>query len=57
VPTVNLSGDSPNVDDGVLRLRKAISAAHGMVSGPFSLGARVLIQGCTFDAGGYITNA
>jgi parallel beta-helix repeat protein len=57
VLTVNSSGDSSNVGDGVLSLRKAISVANGTLNGPFSVGERNQMQGCVFDAFGNITNA
>ena len=57
VLTVNSSVDSPNLGDGVLSLREAISVANGTLSGPFSFGERAQIQGCTFDGSGNISNA
>lgn len=56
VLTVNSSGDSPNVGDGVLSLRKAISVANGTLLGPFVSGERAQMQGCIFDGSGNITN-
>ena len=51
---VNTASDAYS-PDSVLSLREALAVANGTLTGTFTANEQILLGGCTFDGGGYIT--